>query len=82
MSTRSRCKADMSQEDISKVSHSVTNYKSGLTPFAGRIGGLLQQPVEVFIDSIEAQLANKSVTDPVAQLREVSVHLDLVKGDL
>ena len=82
MLTRSRWKLDMSREDISKVSHSVTNFRSGLTPFAGRINGLLQQPVEVFIDSIEAHLANKSVTDPVDQLREVSVHLDLVKGDL
>ena len=64
------------------MSHSVTNFKSALIPFAGRINGQLIQPVEVFIDSIEAHLANKSVTDPEEQLREASVHLDLVKGDL
>ena len=82
MLLRSQCKLAMSKEDVTKVTHSVTNFKSALTPFAGRINGHLTQPVEVFINSIEAHLANKSVTDPQEQLREASVHLNLVKGDL
>ena len=57
----------MAKDDkTAKVSHSVTNYKSGITPFAGKVDGVLQQPVEVFIESIEAHLALKAVTDPVA----------------
>ena len=64
----------MAKADVTKVAHSVTNFRSALTPFAGRINGQLTQPVEVFIDSIEAHLKNKAVTDPQEQLREVSVH--------
>ena len=82
MELRSHCKVEMAQKDVTKVAHSVTNFKSALTPFPGCINGQLAQPVEVFIDSIENHLKNKSITDPHDQLIEACVHLDFFKGDL
>ena len=82
MKLRSHCLADMAKQEVTTVSHSVTNFKSALTPFAGRINGELTQPLEVFIDSLESHFVSKSLIDGKLQLRESRQHLDLVRGDL
>ena len=64
------------------VTHAVTNYKSGIEPFAGRINGELKQGVGVFIDSIENHLASRNITDPHDQFVEAKSHLNLYQGDL
>ena len=46
------------------LTHTLTNFKSGIEPFAGRVNGELRQGVEVFIDSIDNYLDNKKITDP------------------
>ena len=76
----------MSTEDDNKlvttVSHTVTNYKSGIEPFAGRVNGRLQQGVEVFIESIQNHLDSKGIVDPLEQFKEAKGHLNLSSGDL
>ena len=65
-----------------RVSHTVTNFKSGIEPFVGRINGELPQGVEVFIDSIDNYLISKNISDGVAQFREAKAHLNLSRGDI
>ena len=69
-------------QKVTTVSHTVTNYKSGIEPFAGRINGELKQGVEVFIESIENHLASRNIDDEEEQFREARGHLNLSSGDL
>ena len=69
-------------EDKVTVQHAVTNYKSGIEPFAGRVNGELKQSVEVFIESIETHLAAKEIKDPHSQFVEAKSHFNLSQGDL
>ena len=64
------------------VAHTVTNYKSGIEPFAGRINGQLKQGLETFIESIENHLASRSITDAHEQFVEAKSHFNLSQGDL
>ena len=64
------------------VTHTVTNYKSGIEPFVGRVQGELKQSVEVFIDSIDNHLATKRIINPTEQFIEAKAHLNLSQGDL
>ena len=64
------------------VTHTVTNYKSGIEPFSGRINGELRQGVEIFIESIENHLATRKITDPHDMFIEAKGHLNLSQGDL
>ena len=67
---------------VTTVSHTVTNFKSGIDPFAGRIHGELKQGVEIFIESIENHLASRNIVDPNEQFIEAKSHLNLSSGDL
>ena len=74
---------NMSSENKTDViRHTVTNFKSGIEPFSGRVHGELKQGLEVFIDSVENLLESKGVTDPVEQFREAKSHFNLSQGDL
>ena len=64
------------------ISHTVTNFKSGIEPFAGKIGGRLRQPVEVFIESLDNHFASKGITSPDLQFLEAKSHFNLSAGDL
>ena len=63
------------------VSHSITNFKSGIEPFAGKVNGTLVQGVEIFIESVENHLANRRITDPHDRFVEAKAHLNLSRGD-
>ena len=64
------------------VSHTITNFKSGIEPFAGKVNGVLVQGVEIFIESVENHLANRRITDPHDKFVEAKAHLNLSRGDL
>ena len=74
----------MADEDkaITTVQHTLTNYKSGIEPFAGRVNGQVRQGVEIFLQSVEDLFSSKGITDPVDQFREAKSHLNLSAGDL
>ena len=55
---------------------------SAIQPFAGIVNGRLPQPVESFIDSIQAHLVSKQITDDQLAYQEARSFLDYVKGDL
>ena len=75
----------MAEDDATQpitVTHTLTNFKSGIEPFAGRVNGELRQGVEVFIDSIDNHLNTKKITDPREAFVEAKAHFNLSQGDL
>ena len=68
--------------DSTEITHMVTNYKSGITPFSGNANGVLLQGVNIFIDSIDNHLASKSIIEQEEQLTEAKNYLFIAKEDL
>ena len=77
---------DMADADakpgFTTVSHTLTSYKSGIEPFAGRIHGELKQGVEVFIESLENHFGSKGIDDEQEKFVEAKGHFNLSQGDL
>ena len=67
---------------MTMVSHTLTNYKSGIEPFAGRVNGELKQGVEVFIESIENHFESRGIDDDHDRYIEAKSHFNLSQGDL
>ena len=55
---------------------------SAIQPFCGMVNGRMPQPVESFIDSLQAHLIAKNITDDSMAYQEARSFLDFVKGDL
>ena len=55
---------------------------SNIKPFAGNVDGRMPQPVEAFIESIDAHLLAKRITDDNCAYTEARSFLDYSKGDL
>ena len=55
---------------------------SAIQPFAGMVNGRMPQAVESFIDSMDAHLRSKGITDDKLSYQEARANLDFVKGDL
>ena len=75
-------KGDDATGESMVISHSITNFKSAIQPFAGRVNGHLQQSVESFIQSIDDLLESKGITDGREAFIEAKSHFNLSQGDL
>ena len=55
---------------------------SSIVSFAGIVNGRMPQPVESFIEALDAHLVAKGITDDSTAYLEARSYLDYVKGDL
>ena len=60
----------------------VVNTRSAITPFQGRIDGVVNQSVESWIQSVEAHLVSNNIQDDALMIQAAKSFMDLARGDL